>query len=130
RGRFACTELTMRTTVLVLLVSVISDFANAQAQIESKPIASRDVSGEAPLPEGAIMRLGETRFRPGVRITKLVFSADGKKLASLGNWMYFESRLSVWDVATGKELQSHPLDERAISQIYWGPDGRGIALMP
>src|SRR5687768_7263626 len=57
-------------------------------------------AGEPPLPAGAAKRLGDTRLRPGARIKHLTFSPDGTRLASTGNWMYFEERLSVWDTAT------------------------------
>jgi WD40 repeat protein len=75
------------------------------------------------------MRLGETRFRPGVRISHLAFSPDGGQLASWGNWLYFEDRLSVWDVATGKERQTYSVGERLIADLCWGPDGRAFAAI-
>src|SRR5262245_53485865 len=76
---------------------------------------------DAPLPAGAVMRLGETRFRPGARVRYLAFSPDGKRLASWGNWLYFEDRLSIWDVATGKELHTEAVRENRMVDLCWGP---------
>ena len=56
---------------------------------------------EAPLPRGAILRLGTTRFRPGQGNAELKLSPDGKKLMTHQNE---GSGLSVWDAASGKLL--------------------------
>ncbi len=81
----------------------------------------------APLPAGAVMRLGETRFRTGGRVTHLAFSADGKQLASSGNWLYVEDRLSVWDTATGREVRTQSVRENQTGDLGWGPGG-GLAV--
>src|SRR5437867_7244343 len=52
-----------------------------------------------PLPPGAIARLGTDRlYHPGVNF--LAFSADGKRLATVG-----AKELRLWDVASGKRLR-------------------------
>src|SRR5262249_39763519 len=78
-------------------------------------------------PAGSVMRLGDMRFRPGARITHLAFSPDGSKLASWGNWLYFEDRLSIWDVSNGKEIFTESGIENAIADIGWGSAG-GFAV--
>jgi WD40 repeat protein len=83
---------------------------------------------EPPLPTGAVQRLGDTRFRPGARITHLAFSPDGKQLASWGNWLYFEDRLSIWDVATGREVHTASVGEGRLADLAWGPGG-GLAVV-
>ncbi len=113
-----------RFTLLLLLLGLP---AMLQAQ-DQKPAPPVPVADDHPLPPGAHMRLGETRLRPGVRVAHLAFSADGKQLASWGNWMYFEDRLSVWDVATGKEVRSVPIAEHQIGALCWGP-GRSFAVL-
>src|SRR4051812_42333727 len=90
-------------------------------------LASTAVAQDPPLPTGAVKRLGDTRFRPGVRVSLLAFSPDGSQVASVGNWLYFEDRLSVWDAATGRELFTQPLPEGMVTSLGWGPDG-GLAL--
>lgn len=52
-----------------------------------------------PLPSGVIARLGTIRLRHGSPIRSLVFSPDGKTIASLGE----ERSTYLWDVATGRE---------------------------
>jgi WD40 repeat protein len=81
-----------------------------------------------PLPQGAVQRLGDTRFRTGARITCLAFSPDGTRLASWGNWMYFEDRLSVWDTATGGEVFTRSMPEHQLAGLGWGPPG-GFAVL-
>jgi hypothetical protein len=87
-----------------------------------------DANGD-PLPPGVVLRLGETRFRPGVRVTHLAFSADGKKLASWGNWLYVEDRFSIWDAATGKELVVQPTAEDLIHCVRWASNGQAYAVL-
>jgi WD40 repeat protein len=88
------------------------------AGLEMATAAAR--GSEPPLPPGATLRLGDTRFLPGVRITHLAFSPDGKQLASWGNWLYFEDRFSLWDTATGKELFAQAMPENRICDLCWG----------
>jgi WD40 repeat protein len=76
--------------------------------------------------QAPLRRLGDTRFRPGVRITHLAFSPDGKQLASWGNWLYFEDRLSLWDTATGKEPRAAAVAEHRIAALSWGTQGFAV----
>lgn len=108
----------MRTRLSLLLILLSTPILPAQGVPDA----------ERPLPAGAVMRLGETRFRPGVRVKHLAFSPDGKRLASWGNWLYFEDRLCVWDAATGKELYTQTAGENQIVDLGWGPGG-GLAVL-
>lgn len=85
--------------------------------------AGQDAPADPPLPPGAVKRLTDTRLRPGARITYLAFSPDGSRVVSVGSWMYFESLLSVWDTATGREVFTRSLPEHSVGQVGWGPDG-------
>ncbi|HEX3152753.1 MAG TPA: WD40 repeat domain-containing protein [Gemmataceae bacterium] len=110
-----------RALVLLLLPAAL---------VGQEPPATKSgaVDVDAPLPAGAIMRLGETRFRPGARIKQLAFSPDGTRLASWGNWLYFEDRLSVWDTATGRELFTRSMPESQLADLGWGTNG-GLSVM-
>jgi WD40 repeat protein len=79
-----------------------------------------------PLPEGAIARLGSTRLRPGGSVTHLVFSPDGKRLAS-----WSESGLSIWEAETGRELRHVELtrDSATLYALAWPKPGLGVAVL-
>jgi WD40 repeat protein len=79
----------------------------------------------APLPPGAVVRLGDSILAPIVVGTP-AFSPDGKRLAA------FSSRdvLYVWDVATGKPVRRFTglkQGERLSNNITWSPDGKTLA---
>jgi hypothetical protein len=113
--------------VIVLACSVV---LSAQDSPPAKHASgSTETSAEPPLPDGAIRRLGDTRFRPGARIKHLAFSPDGSRLVSWGNWLYFGDRLSVWDTATGREVYTSPQPEGELADLGWGADG-GFAVFP
>src|SRR5712692_6042204 len=78
-------------------------FQNQVSPEESQPRAV-DQLGDL-LPFGAKARLGTDRFRHGSLVYALKFSPNGKVLASLG----LDSRLRMWDSASGKELRNLPV---------------------
>jgi RNA polymerase sigma factor (sigma-70 family) len=77
-----------------------------------------------PLPEGAVLRLGTTRLRPGGSIRHLVISPDGTKVAASSG-----SDLSIWDTRTGSLLRRVDLLGAWIASLAWLADGRGIAIV-
>ncbi len=56
-------------------------------------------------------------------VNALVFSADGKMLAS-GS---FDGTVKLWAVATGEELAFFHGHTRAVTALAFAPDGRKIA---
>jgi WD40 repeat protein len=90
--------------------------ALAVALVATAAIASESAQPRAdrlgdPLPEGAIARLGTTRFRIGGHATSIQFGPDGKTLVTTGG-----NGLLVWDVATGKIV--HRLANESGRQLY------------
>jgi WD40 repeat protein len=84
-------------------------------------VAAAAPAAEPPLPPGAIVRLGETRFRHGNAVHCLAFSPDGKVLACGGGG------LTLWGVATGKPL--HPSGDKRLAwaaSLAFSPDGKHI----
>ena len=64
---------------------------------------------ETPLPPGAIVRFGTTRYRTGTVVGSMKLSVDGKKLVSGGRAS--GGGVFVWDAITGKRILWRPLGE-------------------
>lgn len=77
-----------------------------------------------PLPRGAVARLGTVRFRHSLPIDSIVYSADGKLLAS-GSW---DGTACVWESATGK-LQARIVLSKSNGpiRVALSPNGRMLA---
>jgi RNA polymerase sigma factor (sigma-70 family) len=87
----------------------------------AKPQVRLDQAGD-PLPDGALSRLGTTRFRDGGSIWSLAFGPDDKVLVSWsGNGIYF------WDTDTGKKIQRFAEQSQAQSMAV-SPDGKLLAM--
>src|SRR5437764_14900496 len=71
------------------------------ATADELPREKNDLFGD-PLPKGALARFGTLRLRGDDATDALVFSPDGKLLASGGR----NGVVRVWDAATGKELHT------------------------
>jgi RNA polymerase sigma factor (sigma-70 family) len=85
----------------------------------------RDRLGD-PLPDGAIARLGNTRFSHSWYAAAAVWSADGKFLACTGG--YSTARpLCVFDAVTGRELHELPCKHLATAAAF-SPDGKTLAV--
>jgi WD40 repeat protein len=90
-----------------------------EAPADKRPSARVDRFDDS-LPEGAIARIGTTRFRHGDHIYSLAFTADGKRISSHGS-----DGVRVWDAATGRELRHLAADPG--SRFLWAgfsPDGK------
>jgi RNA polymerase sigma factor (sigma-70 family) len=78
-----------------------------------------------PLPKGAVARLGTVRFHHGFHAAAVAFAPDGKTLAAGGF-----SVVSLWDAATGKELDRFRAEGDAsawLDSVTFSPDSRLVA---
>ncbi|HEY7308762.1 MAG TPA: sigma-70 family RNA polymerase sigma factor [Gemmataceae bacterium] len=77
-----------------------------------------------PLPEGARVRLGTTRFRHAAGTT-LAFAPDGKTLRTCGG----DRVIRTWDAASGRLLHEQRLPSAPLSNIaFLSPSGRLLAI--
>ncbi len=76
-----------------------------------------------PLPEGAIARLGTTRFRhPGAE--QLTFNADGSRFVTSGK----DKKVHVWDAATGNRIHIWSQPDGTSDWRCVSADGRLAAI--
>jgi hypothetical protein len=98
---------------------------DSEAKSKKSDSKSGEKSATAPLPAGAIRRLGSVPDKYGAApasghtggVYVLAFAPDGKRLASRGNDE--KERVRIWDVASGKEL--HKLEGDGL--LAWSGDG-------
>ncbi len=113
----------------VALSAVVGAANLAYAGRDKQNAAHVDFFGD-PLPADAISRLGSVRLRHGHVVMDVVFSPDGKTLASAGH----DHTVHIWDAATGKEVRSFVVEGAAdpYSQTRWlhclafSPDGKHL----
>jgi WD40 repeat protein len=86
-------------------------------------IASGSEDGEIRLWDGNTGRYLRTLGDQRTRVGKLVFSPDGQWLLSTCAWGH-PCHDRVWDVATGRELAKHKIDENIVLGAAISPDGR------
>jgi WD40 repeat protein len=82
--------------------------------------ARTDLHGD-PLPPGAVARLGTSRLQHAGPVHTLVYSPDGKWLASAGE----DKLIYLWDAETGKQSLSLTGHERAVRSLAFVPAGEG-----
>jgi hypothetical protein len=85
-----------------------------------------------PLPEGAVARLGTTRFRDSNNAYSVCYSPDGKILAAIG-----DDGVRLWNAANGKELHSYyrqavskdtSFPRAGYDRGFFSPDGQRLWL--
>lgn len=86
---------------------------------EHRPVDRAD----DPLPEGAIARLGSTRFRHGHSVSSLTFLQEGKCILA-ADW----SGIYVWDAKTGRQLRRIGKDfQTSLRSCSLSADGKRLA---
>lgn len=112
----------MMPRTVALFVALIG-VACAATRADGQPAPPRvDPFGD-PLPDGAVARLGTGRLRHAGNVTSLVFSPDGKRLASAG----YSPIVRIWSTANGKLLHSCNGHTTRIGGLDFSPDGKLLA---
>ena len=86
-------------------------------------LLSAPVASAADLPPGALVRLGDDRFRAGSGVYNLAISPDGKQFATVRPTATGMLSLAVWDATTGRPIREHPVNEELFKGLTWGPGG-------
>src|SRR5207302_4533102 len=69
------------------------------------------------------------RWLPSASIEHLAFAPDGKRMASWHGEHYTTAALTIWDVATGRELRRVEMPGLSILTWQWLTDGRAISVV-
>jgi WD40 repeat protein len=113
--------------VLLLTLGLVAfSFQPSRADEQSKtPEAKKPRTDRYadPLPEGALLRIGTSRFRHGDEIRELVFSPDGKILASRGC-----KRFRFWEARSGKRIFQELERFTEWGRVAFSPDSRSVAI--
>jgi RNA polymerase sigma factor (sigma-70 family) len=90
-----------------------------------KPAAAREVAAiEAPLPAGAVARVGSARFRHGDGVYSVSFSPDGKQIVSGSS----DGSARVWDLATGSLRHRIATKANESARAAFSPDGTKLLV--
>jgi RNA polymerase sigma factor (sigma-70 family) len=123
-----------KAALALLLLSAVA--AGAGALARQAPEAPKAAPGglkaaaakgagrfEAPLPSGAVARLGSVRFWSGSTVGAVAFSPDRKTLASANA----DRTVRLWEVGTGKEVRVLRGHGSPVAAVAFSPDGKLLA---
>jgi RNA polymerase sigma factor (sigma-70 family) len=97
--------------------------ATTKPRLVPRPVPT-DLASD-PLPDGALFRIGTTRFLHATHVQHIVFSPDGASLAS------YDGAVHLWDPLTGRErrrIETGPGRGNGSVQLAYAPDGRSLAV--
>lgn len=113
--------LALRDGVLLAVVSLVPAVCMSEpVRPGAEPAAGRVDRYGDPLPPGAIARIGSARLRHGLQSPILVFSPDGKMLASANE------TVRLWEVSSGKLVRELAAGRLAVRDHAFSPDGRRL----
>jgi RNA polymerase sigma factor (sigma-70 family) len=116
---------------VVLMVALGTGLVLGQGKPPAKPVEPPAVAAGAkadlasdPLPPGALVRLGTTRFRfPGYEYRIFLLPEGDRAL-----WVNEGSTVTYWDVVTGKVTASFRDPDLFTDNLELSPDGKYLAL--
>ncbi len=112
----------LSTTILVVILTSVWPCATP-AQPGAVPV----VAGQ-PLPEGAVARLGTSRFNHGdSEVAGVAVSPDGKMVVS-GRRGQNGPDLCLWEAATGKLIRTLDAHSHGADCLAFSPDGKRLAI--
>lgn len=83
-----------------------------------------DAQGDPP-PQGAVARLGTTRFQHGNTVRRVAYAPGGAALVSLGS----DGVARLWDAATGRERGPFGSGGSRALEVAFAPDGKSVAVL-
>ena len=106
--------------ILAWIVPVLS----AAEQTERNAQHQTDRQGD-PLPAGAAMRLGTTRYRQDERIERIAYTPDGRFVVTTNGKL----GLQVWDARDGRKVRRLDIGGDDIRDFALSPNGKTLAAM-
>jgi WD40 repeat protein len=117
----------VRLTLIALLALWLPHAGSSQGPATAGPAPKqepkRDRHGD-PLPDGAVARLGTSRFRHESPLRFVAFSPDGTKIVSSAGSTGFQ----VWEAGSGRLLRHLPGNLYSPSSAAFSPDSKKLAL--
>ena len=120
-----------------MLVLVAGLFLGSAIKSQPPSTTPVDLLGD-PLPNGAIARLGTTRFKhdpaTGRYVNTVAFSPDGKRIVSISGLhasnLNMNLNIRLWDAATGRQLSGPwSADNIQYSAVAFSPDSTVLAAV-
>ncbi len=102
----------------------LAAFTPPDPPVEKPDTVRTDLHGD-PLPSGAVARLGTIRFRHPGEVQIVVYSPDGKLLATAPHGL----TVYLWDAATGKLVRRLETKEGSVRGLTFSADGKTLAIV-
>src|SRR5206468_2120363 len=113
-------QLSLLICFLKVFLALLPEGIRANEPCSDKTHSSKADQYGDPLPNGAIARLGTSRFLHGAFVRSIAYSPDGRWLVSGGD----DNMVRLWDAASGKEIRCFTGHTHWVAAVCFAPDGR------